>query len=217
MGDLTSFAPSYGHFRMTESYFSSTSPCPTVLTRLIDYDVRLAHPDDLPAITAIYNQNIASKRATADLLPVTVDSRQAWFDAHHNDPKRPIYVLCDALSKIVAWGSFSDLYARPAYHISSEISVYIHQDAQKKGIGAALVGWMLQQAPSLGLHHVVALIFAHNTPSIKLFNKLGFSQWGYMPSVCDMQGFYADVVMLGRSVSDIADTGPAVVPLPSNL
>ncbi|WP_201504913.1 GNAT family N-acetyltransferase [Psychrobacter aestuarii] len=185
---------------MTASDFSSTSPFTTVLERLLDHDVRLARPDDLPAITAIYNQNIASKRATADLLPVTVAQRQAWFDAHYDNPKRPIYVLCNEAGKIVAWGSFSDLYARPAYHISSEISVYIHEDAQKRGLGAALVDWMLQQAPSLGIHHVVALIFAHNTPSIKLFNKLGFCQWGHMPSVCDMDGFYADVVMLGRSV-----------------
>lgn len=201
MGRLTPPAPSYGVFRMTASDFVSTSPSTTVLARLLDYDVRLARPDDLPAITAIYNQSIASKRATADLLPVTVTQRQAWFDAHHNNTQRPIYVLCDAAGKIVAWGSFSDLYARPAYHISSEISVYIHTDAQKKGIGAALVTWMLEQAPSFNIHHVVALIFGHNDPSIKLFNKLGFRQWGYMPSVCDMDGFYADVLMLGLSLS----------------
>ena len=68
---------------------------------------------------------------------------------------------------------------------------------------------MLTQAPSLGIHNVVALIFAHNQPSLGLFRKLGFEQWGYMPKVCDMEGFIADVVMLGKAV--IADSNDELI------
>ena len=50
---------------------------------------------------------------------------------------------------------------------------------------------------------MIALIFAHNQPSLGLFRKLGFEQWGYMPKVCDMQGFIADVVMLGKPARQI--------------
>lgn len=45
---------------------------------------------------------------------------------------------------------------------------------------------------------MVALIFAHNQPSLALFKRLEFVQWGYMPQVCDMDGFLADVVMLAK-------------------
>ena len=96
--------------------------------------------------------------------------------------------------------SFSDLYARTAYHISTEISIYLDQGFQGRGLGSLLIRWMLTQAPSLGIRNVVALIFGHNTPSLGLFYKLGFEQWGYMPQVCDMDGFIADVVMLGTAV-----------------
>ena len=102
---------------------------------------------------------------------------------------------------IVAWGSFSDLYARTAYHISSEISIYLHSDYHGQGLGGLLTRWMLTQAPTLGIRNIVALIFAHNQPSLGLFSKLGFTQWGYMPQVCDMDGFIADVVMLGLSIA----------------
>ncbi len=160
---------------------------------------------DLPAILKIYNQSIAGKQATANLVPVSIDERKAWYDEHLHNPARPIYVVKainsleskHPLQTIVAWGSFSDLYARPAYHISSEISVYLHKDYHGQGLGSLLTRWMLTQAPSLGIRNVVALIFAHNQPSLGLFYKLGFEQWGYMPQVCDMQGFVADVVMLG--------------------
>lgn len=173
--------------------------------------VQRASDEDLSEILLIYNQSIAGKQATANLEPVTHEERTAWFAEHIDSATRPIYVvrmLESAIESkiqkesmsIVAWGSFSDLYARPAYHISSEISIYIHNDYHGQGLGSLLVRWMLQQASSLGIRNVAALIFAHNQPSLGLFGKLGFEQWGLMPKVCDMDGFIADVVMMGKSV-----------------
>jgi phosphinothricin acetyltransferase len=179
--------------------------------------VQRASKEDLAEVLAIYNQSIPGKQATANLALVTVDERTAWFDEHLDSSTRPIYVV-KALPEddedtehtklpIVAWGSFSDLYARTAYHISTEISIYLNQDYQGKGLGSLLTRWMLAQAPSLGIRNIIALIFAHNQPSLGLFRKLGFEQWGYMPEVCDMEGFIADVVMLGKAVTsdDVSD------------
>ena len=179
--------------------------------------VQRASKDDLPEILAIYNQSIAGKQATANLAPVTCEERMDWFEEHLNSATRPIYIVradtnnsddtgFKALSPIVAWGSFSDLYARTAYHISTEISIYLNKSNHGQGLGSALTSWMLTQAPHLGIHNIVALVFAHNKPSLGLFRKLGFEQWGYMPKVCDMQGFIADVVMLGKAVT--SDTIP---------
>ena len=169
--------------------------------------IRLAAIDDLPRIVEIYNQSIAGKQATADLQPVSVADRQAWFDAHTGN--RPLVVAQTrsetssetSLGEIIGWGSLSDLYARPAYHISTEISIYVADEAKGQGVGKALVNYLIQIAPSCGVQQVVALIFAHNTPSLAMFEKLGFESWGKFKQVCDMQGFIADVVILGKSVN----------------
>ena len=172
--------------------------------------VQRASKEDLSEVLAIYNQSIPSKQATANLALVTIDERAAWFDEHLSSLTRPIYVVkmaredgdtAPAKSQVVAWGSFSDLYARTAYHISTEVSIYLNQDYQGKGLGSLLTRWMLTEAPNLGIRNVIALVFAHNQPSLGLFRKLGFEQWGYMPAVCDMEGFIADVVMLGKTVT----------------
>ena len=42
--------------------------------------IRIASASDLPAIVAIYNQAVEQRFATADLRPVTVDQRRAWFE-----------------------------------------------------------------------------------------------------------------------------------------
>lgn len=197
---------------------SNVSPA-MLIDKLSDqFIVQRAVIEDLSAILAIYNQSIAGKQATANLALVTIEERAAWFDDHLNNPTRPIYVVktvntvfrndqsiqteqMNPTSIIIAWGSFSDLYARTAYHISSEISIYLHHNYHGQRLGSLLTRWMLTQAPSLGVQNVVALIFAHNQPSLALFYKLGFEQWGYMPQVCDMQGFVADVVMLGKAIA----------------
>lgn len=160
--------------------------------------IRVATIDDLPQIVDIYNQSVTTKQATADLTTVTVAERQAWFDAHTG--KRPLVVAQNAENQLLGWGSLSDLYARPAYHISSEISIYVANEAKGQGVGKALVNHLLQVAPSCGVQQVVALIFAHNTPSLGLFKTLGFEKWGNFKQVCDMDGFIADVVILGRTV-----------------
>lgn len=160
--------------------------------------IRVATIDDLPQIVDIYNQSVTTKQATADLTTVTVAERQAWFDAHTG--KRPLVVAQNAENQLLGWGSLSDLYARPAYHISSEISIYVANEAKGQGVGKALVNHLLQVAPSCGVQQVVALIFAHNTPSLGLFKTLGFEKWGNFKQVCDMDGFIADVVILGYSI-----------------
>ena len=51
--------------------------------------IRDATIDDLPGIVAIYNAAIPERMATADLEPVSVESRHAWF-AEHSESSRPL-------------------------------------------------------------------------------------------------------------------------------
>ena len=69
--------------------------------------------DDLPAIVAIYNSTVPSRQVTADLEPVSVESRLGWFQAHGPE-KRPLWVV-EGEGRVIAWLSFSDFYGRPAY------------------------------------------------------------------------------------------------------
>lgn len=163
--------------------------------------IRHATQADLSAIVAIYNQSVLTKQATADLTPVTVEQQQAWFDAHDRDKNRPMLVAVKE-NKILGWSTLSNLYERPAYHISAEISVYIEENAKGHGLGQLLVEKQLELAPSCGIQQVLAKIFAHNQASLNLFKKLGFEQWGTLLQVCDMGDFIGDVVILGRATKN---------------
>ena len=165
-----------------------------------DKRIVLATQSDLPAIVEIYNSTVAGRQSTEDLLPTTVEARQAWFDAHTG--KRPLYVLKDTDGEVLAWGSFSDYYPRHAYHISAEISIYVRSDTRGLGVGRQMVQYMVDKAPELGIRNILAVIFGHNYASIRLFESFGFREWGRLPAVCDLEDRLADVVILGKAVKD---------------
>jgi L-amino acid N-acyltransferase YncA len=159
---------------------------------------RPARPQDLPAIVAIYNATIPSREVTADLEPVSVESRAAWFRQHDPD-RRPLWVVGDD-KQLHAWLSFSDFYGRAAYSRTAEISVYVHVARRRSGLGEYLVTEAVRHAPAIGVDRLVGFIFGHNTPSLRLFSKLGFARWGHLPAVAKIDGIDRDLVIVGRSV-----------------
>ncbi|MDK4680349.1 GNAT family N-acetyltransferase [Kingella negevensis] len=159
----------------------------------------LATREELPEIVSIYNSTVASRQVTADLQPVTVAQREAWFQAHQRK-NRPLYVLKDVSGCVIAWSSFSDYYPRAAYDRTAEISIYVHEQQRGKGLGRLVLTQMLERAPQLGIHKITAVIFAHNQPSLSLFEQFGFEQWGFLPQVCEWDNVLADIIILGKTV-----------------
>ncbi len=47
------------------------------------------------------------------------------------------------------------------------------------------------------LKTLMGIIFAHNQPSLRLFEKFGFQQWGYLPQVAELDSVERDVIILG--------------------
>ena len=159
---------------------------------------RDATPADLPAIVAIYNSTIASREVTADLDPVTVESRVAWFRAH-SPQARPLWVVEEG-GDVIAWLSFSDFYGRPAYARTVEVSIYLDPRARGKGLGKKLLREALDRAPSLNVDTVLGFVFGHNAASMKLFAGFGFEAWGTLPRVAVLDGVERDLVILGLRV-----------------
>jgi phosphinothricin acetyltransferase len=161
-------------------------------------DIRDAEAAELPAIVDIYNATIASRMATADTEPVSIESRRAWFE-QHSPARRPLWVALEG-TRVVGWLSYSSFYGRPAYDRTCELSVYLAPEYQQRGLGSDLLRRAIEHAPAIGVSTLLAFIFAHNTPSIRLVEKHGFVRWGYLPRVAVLDGVENDLVILGRRV-----------------
>lgn len=158
--------------------------------------LRNATLTDLPAIVAIYNSTVPGRLVTADTEPVSVESRMPWFESH-NPHTRPLWVYEEA-GAVQAFVSFKSFYGRPAYNGTAEIAIYLHENARGQGLGRKLLRHALENSPSMGIKTILAFIFGHNTPSLRLFETEGFVRWGFLPAVAELDGVERDLVILGK-------------------
>jgi phosphinothricin acetyltransferase len=160
--------------------------------------VRDAREDDLEAIVAIYNASIPARLATADTVPITVESRRAWL-REHDPARRPLWVV-EHNGEVIAWLSLRSFYGRPAYHATAEASVYIAPTWHSRGLGTALMQKIIARCPELGIENLVGFVFAHNGPSMAMNRKLGFEQWGFLPGVAILDGVQRDLIIVGLKI-----------------
>ncbi|MGC9525855.1 MAG: GNAT family N-acetyltransferase [Limnospira sp.] len=158
-------------------------------------NIRDARETDLPEIVAIYNAAVPGRMATADLEPISVESRLAWYKECQST-RKPLWVVEEG-DRVIGWLSFQTFKKRAAYGATAEVSIYIHTDYQSRGIGKKLLTEAICRGPDLGCETLLALIFAHNYPSLKLFEAFGFERWGYLPRVAEIDGVKRDLAILG--------------------
>jgi phosphinothricin acetyltransferase len=161
---------------------------------------RDAHLNDLPGIVAIYNATIPSRMVTADLEPVSVKNKMNWFHEHSAD-RRPLWVIENEQSEMLGWVSFQDFYGRIAYNATAEISIYIDTAYQGKGIGRQALQYSMDHCGQLHIKTLLGFIFAHNTPSLKLFYQMGFEDWATLPNIANLDGIERSLKIVGKRVS----------------
>ena len=162
----------------------------------MSFTVRDAVHADLPTIVAIYNASVPARLATADLHPVTVQSREAWFK-QHGPHTYPLLVAVEG-KQVIGWASLNVFFnGRAAYRHTAEISIYIHPQAGRKGLASALTDELIARCPGLKIKTLTAFIFGHNEPSLGFFKKRGFQFWGRLPRIADLDGVERDLDIYG--------------------
>ena len=161
--------------------------------------IRIADLADLPTIIEIYNSTIPSRMVTADLEPISIESRLSWFGEHYPNT-RPLLVL-ELEQTVIGWLSLQSFYGRPAYQATVEISIYIANNYWHQGWGSYLLKYSLCQCRQWQVNTLLGFIFAHNYPSLKLFEKFQFERWGYLPKVAKLDEIERDLVIVGLRVS----------------
>jgi L-amino acid N-acyltransferase YncA len=161
--------------------------------------IRDALEADLPAIVAIYNTAIRGRISTAQLDPVSVEERLPWF-REHSSKSHPLWIA-EIEGQVAGWLSFHPFITRCAYRGTAEISVYVSEKFRRLGVGGGLIEKAIARAPGLEINALVGCIFGHNEASLRLFERLGFERWGFLPRVARVDNVERDLVIVGRHVT----------------
>ena len=157
--------------------------------------IRQAKLNDLKDITEIYNEAIQKTVATFDTQIKTIEEQKKWFNEH--GAKNPIIVV-EQNGNVVGWSALTQYSTKCAYSDTAEISLYIKEKNQGKGIGKQLIEEIVKKGKNAGLHALIARITEGNKTSIHLHESVGFQHAGVLKEVGFKFGKRLDVYLMEK-------------------
>jgi L-amino acid N-acyltransferase YncA len=150
---------------------------------------RPLHPDDYPAVAAVFAEGIATGLATFE---TEVPGWDEWDAAHLPDHR----FVAELDGEVVGWIAVVPYSQRGVYRGVGEESVYVAERARGSGVGRALLETMIESARNGGLWTLQAGVFTDNGPSLALHRALGFRDVGIRERIGQLDGVWRDVVLL---------------------
>ena len=139
--------------------------------------IRAATAADAAAIASIYAPYVTGTAVSFETEapgPEEIARRMAEGDGYY-----PWLAACDGESGAVLGYAYACAFrTRPAYRFSVETTVYVADDAHRRGIGTLLYRTLLPVLEAQGYAQAIAAITLPNQASVTLHERLGFRQVG---------------------------------------
>jgi L-amino acid N-acyltransferase YncA len=172
-----------------------------------DLSIRPAQPHDVVAIARIYAHAVQYGTASFETEPpdeAEMARRQTALIAGGYP-----YLVAELGGLVAGYAYCGPYRARPAYRFTVEDSVYIAPQAQRHGVGRALLERLIGEAQARGFRQMIAVIGdSAQLPSIALHEGCGFRRIGTLEAVGFKFGRWLDSVLMQRAL----DAGAASPP-----
>ncbi|MGE5335718.1 MAG: arsinothricin resistance N-acetyltransferase ArsN1 family B [Nitrososphaerota archaeon] len=152
--------------------------------------IRMARPDDAPAITAIYAPFVSDTPTSFELIPPTEDEmarRLAKTLAQFP------WLVADAAGAVAGYAYASKHRERAAYQWAADVSVYVHKDWRGNGVGRTLYTALFAILRAQGYYNIYAGIALPNPASVALHEAMGMIPVGVYHHVGYKAGAWHDV------------------------
>jgi L-amino acid N-acyltransferase YncA len=167
---------------------------PEATTRL---EIAAMEPSDWPDVRRIYEEGIATGRATFE---TQAPEWEAW-DASH---RRECRFVARRDGRVVGWIALSAVSRRQVYRGVAEVSVYVGEEARGSGVGRALFERLIPDSEAAGIWTVQAGVQAENEASLALHEAMGFRRVGVRQGFGqNAEGVWRDVVLLERRSASV--------------
>ncbi|MFT4145815.1 MAG: GNAT family N-acetyltransferase, partial [Mobilitalea sp.] len=101
--------------------------------------------------------------------------------------------------KVIGWVALSPFSSREVYSGVAELSIYIDEAYQGRGVGTELLRHLIERSEESGYWSLLANIIKENQFSRLLHKKCGFREIGYRERMGKMRnGKWHDVVLMER-------------------
>ena len=152
--------------------------------------IRVAFPEDAEAILTIYTPIV---RDTAISFEVEPPTPLEMHERIATTLRRLPWLVCEHQGEVLGYVYASPHRARAAYQWSVDVSVYIHAQVRRTGMGRALYHALFQLLSLQGFYQGFAGITLPNPASVGLHEALGFQPVGVYQAVGYKLGVWHDV------------------------
>lgn len=169
--------------------------------------LRASTPSDIPELTAIYAHAVLHGTASFELSAPDAEEmgRRQQSLVSQGYP----YIVAASGSEVLGYAYAGPYRPRPAYGNTVENSVYVRPDAQRRGVGLALLRALVRESELRGFRQMIAVIGdSGNRASIRLHECVGFTHVGTLQAVGWKHGKWLDVVVMQRALGPGATIGP---------
>ncbi|MDR3276818.1 MAG: GNAT family N-acetyltransferase [Treponema sp.] len=152
--------------------------------------LRFVRPGDAAAIAEIYNYYITETVISFDEELTTaaeMEERIARISAEY-----PWLVLEEG-GALLGYAYAHRWHERAAYRYTAEVSIYLRQGLEGRGLGTALMERLLEELRKTEIHALISCLTLPNEGSTALHEKFGFSQAGHYREVGSKFGQLLDV------------------------
>ena len=148
-------------------------------------------PEHAHAVLEIYGHGIASGMATFETKVPDWDTFNLKYLPHSR-------IVAIGENIPVGWAALTPVSAREVYNGVAEVSVYVHQQHQRKGIGRILLEGLINTSEQNGVWSLLSVIHEENRASIHLHEQCGFRYIGYRERIAQLDGIWRTTVMLEK-------------------
>lgn len=142
--------------------------------------IRQATIYDALELTDIYNYHVLNSIATFQLQEVTFGEFESKIASSSDQYPFLVYQGKEGIKGYAYAGLWN---TREAYEKTVEASVYLHHEAQGKGIGSQLYRRLHTLLRAQGFHTVIGGISLPNPASVALHEKLGYRKVAHFKEV----------------------------------
>jgi len=137
--------------------------------------IRIAHPDDATAIHAIYAPSVTHGVATFE---TTLPGVPAMCERIVARLTQYPWLVWESEGEVLAYAYASRFRERAAYDWIAETSIYVREDAQRRGIARRLYGALLEAMRLQGINQAVGVITLPGETSVRMHESMGFEPAG---------------------------------------
>jgi phosphinothricin acetyltransferase len=160
--------------------------------RNMDYIIDEMIKSDWEQVANIYLEGIKTEKATFQTEVPTWDN---WNNGHITSCR----LVVRSESEVLGWAALSATSSRCVYAGVAEVSIYIGENYNGKGIGTALLKELIKLSEENGFWTLQSGIISKNTQSIALHKNCGFREIGIREKVAKMNNKeWMDVTFMER-------------------